>query len=215
MRGKFITLEGIDASGKTTNIQHIKSLIEAHGFNVITTREPGGTPAAEKIRSLILSEKTVPKCEMLLFAASRAQHVQELIEPALQSGTIVISDRFADSTYAYQGEGRGYIDDVLQLEHFVLKGFEPDFTLYFDLTLEESVKRLKQRFGEINHLDMEVLEFKQAVHRGYQKRFELHNHRMVWIDAMQSPEGVAKQVSTWVETVLIPRLMSEKESHSV
>ena len=210
MQGKFITLEGIDASGKTTNMRLIKDFIESFGFRVLLTREPGGTPLAEKIRHLILSDKMVPKCELLLFAAARAQHIEEVIKPALADGVVVVSDRFADSTYAYQGYARGYIDEVLELERFVLKGFEPDYTLFFDVALDESARRLQTRNGEINHFDAQTREFKLALYRGYQKRYAMHKHRMARIDANEDMEGVARQVKEWLRHTFMQGLIDEK-----
>jgi dTMP kinase len=205
-RGKLITIEGPDGSGKSSSIATIVRVLQSHGYDVVTSREPGGTPTGEEIRKVILNLDMHPTCELLLFAASRAQHLHTKILPALEAGQIVVCDRFADSSYAYQGIGRGFVDDVNHLEQFVLKGFEPDYTLFFDVTLEESARRLGLRAGqdgESNRLDTEAYAFKQRVYDGYQQRYHANPHRMHLIDAMQSMEMVQLDVAMWVKTVFI------------
>lgn len=199
MTGKLITLEGPDGAGKTTVIAPLKQMIEDKGYTVITTREPGGTELGEKIRELLLHFRMTDKAELLLFAAARAEHLKVKILPAIEAGNIVICDRFADSTYAYQGEARGHIAKVLQLEEFVLEGFEPHHTLFFNITLEESQRRLNLRSGKLDNFDLMALEFKKAVHKGYMHRFATHYNRMIEINAMQSPDEVLQQMQVWVD----------------
>jgi len=206
--GRFITFEGPDGSGKSSNIERLQEVLTELGYTVVLSREPGGTPTAEKLRTIILSDPVGPKCELLLFAAARANHVETKIKPALAEGKIVISDRFADSSYAYQGIARGMKEDVLMLENFVLQGFEPDYTLFFDVSLEESARRLNRRAGdtgEFNHFDQEQRDFKTKVYNGYQERFRDNPHRMVRIDAMQKLQDVAFDVKAWARTTF-PRL---------
>lgn len=205
MIGKFITLEGPDGAGKTTQGQRLAVTLRNRGYDVVQTREPGGTPVAEKIRDMLLHEKLHIKTEILLFAAARAQHVEEVIKPALADGKVVICDRFSDSSFAYQGMGRGYPADVEEIERFTLRGFEPDYTLFFDLSLEESLTRLLGR-NDNNAFDAQTRDFKLAVYRGYKKRLLQNPQRMVRIDAMQNIEEVTSQVLAWMHAELIPDL---------
>ena len=198
--GRFITFEGPDGAGKSSNIEPLQETLESLGYEVVLSREPGGTPTAEQLREILLSSPVGTKCELLLFAAARANHVETKIKPALAQGKIVLCDRFADSTYAYQGIARGFKDDVLMLEEYVLGGFEPDYTLFFDVTLEESARRLNsrnRRAGDSNHFDQAREDFKARVYQGYMERFHANPHRMVHIDAMQKPQDVAYDVKTW------------------
>lgn len=208
MIGKLIVLEGPDGSGKSTAAQGLVKFLRDKGYDVILTREPGGTFIAEEIRSLILTERKdeqmVPMTELLLFAAGRAQHIATVIKPAIAEGKIVVCDRFSDSTYAYQGTGRGYIDEVLALENLVHKGFEPDYTLFFHVTLEESIARLNSRLNESNRLDVESIEFKTKIFNGYNKRYKDKQYRMHSIDAMVSISKVLEQVSDWVNNKFVP-----------
>jgi dTMP kinase len=190
--GKLITLEGPDGSGKTSHVKTLADILIVAGYHVITTREPGGTPVAEKLRAMLLSRYVCAKTELLMFAAARTDHMDQVITPALNRGDVVICDRFADSTYAYQGSGRGLIPEVLEMEKFVLGDFEPDYTLFMDVTLEESQRRLAARAGdggESTRFDKEKELFKARLFKGYQERFAQNPHRMVRIDAMPSPEG--------------------------
>lgn len=203
MYGKFISIEGFDGAGKSTQIAIIRDHLEKNGFEVICTREPGGTMYGEKLRSFLLNEKMCPMAELLTFAAARAEHVETLIKPALEAGKIVICDRFADSTYAYQGYARGFKTEVEELEKFVLRGFEPDHTLFFDITMTESAERLLKR-SDINEFDRADYEFKRKVYEGYRKRFLTNPHRMFLIDAMKTIGEVSNQVIYWLDNVFIP-----------
>lgn len=203
--GVLLTIDSPDLSGKSTQIPKLVAILENAGYDVVPSREPGGTPLAEKIRDLLLGNVYNPVAELLLFAAARAEHLHTKILPAMARGAVVVCDRFADSTFAYQGYGRGYVEEVSQLEEFVLKDFEPNYTLFFDIPLEETERRLLARVDEINHLDLELKEFKERVYAGYKYRFEKHRGRMHRIDAMGTVDEVTQRVTTWVNKVFIPR----------
>jgi dTMP kinase len=192
--GVFITLEGPDGSGKTTNVDYLAEQVRQLGYDVILTREPGGSDIGEDIRTLVINKRMPAMAELLLMYASRADHVEELIKPALRAGKIVISDRFADSTFAYQGHGRGLRAETLAIEEIVLKGFEPDWTLYFDVSLGTSLARLAARSGKSDRFDQEDVAFRQKLYNGYQERFTAHQDRMYKIDAELTPEEVRDQV---------------------
>ncbi len=209
MYGKFITFEGGDGSGKTTAARFVAEQLTAAGHQVLLTREPGGSGVGDKLREIVLSEHVAPMTELLLFAAARAEHIEHVIKPALQQGKIVLCDRFTDSTYAYQGAGRGFVEQVLQLEDLVCGNFAPHQTLYFDVSLEESIRRLTQRSGdggETNRLDAEELDFKRRVLVGYGLRFETHKHRMYRIAAETSLEEVQAQLRDWITYELTPTI---------
>lgn len=199
-KGLFISCEGPDGAGKTTNVKILVGWLKDNGYAVAYTREPGGTTVGEKIREILLKDPMYPMTELLMFAAQRAEHIEAVIKPALARGEVVVCDRFADSTYAYQAAGRGYFDQVRLLEDFVHVGFEPDFTLFFDVTLEESLHRLNERTGgNLDVFEQEQNDFRKRVYQGYQVRFKQKQHRMVLIDAMRTPEEVAAQVIAWAE----------------
>jgi dTMP kinase len=210
MKGKFISIEGPDGAGKTTQAKILVSMLQSFGYDVVFTREPGGSKRSELIRHMLLSGDADgpmhPTTEMLLFHAARADHVHNVIKPALEANKVVVCDRFSDSSYAYQGAARGRATDVEDLERFTLRGFEPDFTLFFDVTLEESLKRLLGRTEEQNAFDAETRDFKRAVYYGYKKRYHQNLHRMHLIDAMGTPEQVTEQVTTWLTHHLLPAL---------
>jgi dTMP kinase len=195
--GAFITFEGPDGSGKTSNIELLAEQFRTLGFQVVLTREPGGSELGERIREMVLGTYMPKMAELLLMYASRADHVETKIKPALRKGMIVISDRFADSTFAYQGMARGMKEEVLALEKLVLQGFQPDWTLYFDVTLDESLRRLQGRASKSDRFDQEEYDFREKVWHGYRVRFLNHIERMVQIDAMKTPEEVKDQVRAW------------------
>lgn len=143
MRGKFITLEGMDGAGKSTHIPTIIAALQAKGFEVLSTREPGGTSLGESLRDLLLHQTMHPETEALLMFAARREHIAEVIEPALASGKYVVSDRFSDASFAYQAGGRGVLaSKIEQLEAWVHPGLQPDLTILFDVPVEVSVARL-------------------------------------------------------------------------
>lgn len=204
-RGVFLTVEGPDGAGKTTSLSFLADYLRERGFTVVTSREPGGTPIGERIREILLFNKMATLTELLLFAASRAEHVETHIKPALANGYVFISDRFSDSTYAYQGEARGFVEDVVHLEEFVQRGFKPDHTLFFDIPFEECIQRLGRRVDKQDRFDQEELEFKKKVWIGYQRRFNANPDRMIRIDALPDPETVKRQLQKWVDDFFAPK----------
>lgn len=204
-KGVFITLEGPDGAGKTTSMDFLVTTLESLGYRVVRTREPGGTPLGEDIRSLLLHRKMSIRTEIALFAAARLEHLEEVIFPGINRGEIVISDRFTDSSYAYQGGGRGATQDVLEIEQWVLKGFRPDYTLFFDIPQTVSQERLNQRLNQSDRFDQEFAEFKTRVWHAYQERFQQHPERMVRVNANQQPEDVNAELLKWIQEVLLPK----------
>lgn len=184
----FITLEGPDGSGKTTQVPRLAEYLRSRGLQVLTTREPGGTPISDQVRQVIMSMKNQemdPRTEILLFCAARAQLVNQLVRPALEQGMIVISDRYADSTLAYQGYGHGYDRDFLrQLLHFATGGLVPDLTCYIDLDAETGLLRRKKG-GEWNRMDAYQLDFHRRVRQGYLEMARQEPQRWVVIDGSQ------------------------------
>lgn len=168
-RGRFITLEGTEGVGKSTNLAAVTDTVEQAGFSVVTTREPGGTELAEAIRELLLGvrdEPMVPMTELLLVFAARAQHIHQVIEPALANGQWVVCDRFTDATYAYQGGGRGFDDQVIAaLESMVQQDLRPDLTIYLDVSVSVAAARIAER--EHDRFEREAVEFFQRVRDRY------------------------------------------------
>ncbi len=200
MRGKFITFEGIDGSGKSTQLRMLSGELRQRGLNVITTCEPGGTPLGRRLREAFLeTEETVaPMAELLLFAADRAQHVEFLIKPALKEGRVVISDRYADATFAYQGAGRGFPEaTVNQIIELATGGLKPDLTLFFDISVENALKRMRSRSetGErINRMDAETADFYSNVRTAYLAIAAREPNRVSVIDANSSVEEIQARV---------------------
>ena len=193
----FITLEGPEGSGKTTAVEAAVKELEARGYQIVRTREPGGTPIAEQIRNVILDKdntKMDPRTETLLYAASRRQHLVEKVWPALKEGKIVICDRYLDSSLAYQGGARGLgIDNILNVNMFATENTFPDLTLLFDITPEEGLKRIAANASrEVNRLDLEKLEFHHKVRKTFLDLAKRYPERYVIIDASKSREEVAK-----------------------
>jgi len=195
--GKFITLEGVEGVGKTTNLEFLCDLLAEQGIPFETTREPGGTPLAEAIRELVLSprEETVDGlCELLLVFAARAQHLAQKIKPILATGTWVVSDRFTDATFAYQGAGRGLDKQaILQLETLVQGQLQPDFTLYLDCPPEIGLARAKQR-DSLDRIEQESIAFFNRVRDGYFERAKQHPKRFAIVDASTTLDQVQKQI---------------------
>ncbi len=189
MRGKFITFEGIDGSGKSTQLRMLASELRLRGFDVLTTMEPGGTPLGRRLREAFLeTEETVaPLAELLLFAADRAQHVNFLVKPALENGKIVISDRYSDATAAYQGAGRGFDEQTInQVIMLATGGLQPDLTLFFDISVGEAISRTNSRSGggeRKNRMDSETVEFYERVRQTYLQIAEGEPKRFRVIDA--------------------------------
>ena len=203
-RGRFITLEGLDGAGKSTSVEAVQRFLEARGVEVLVTREPGGTPFAEKVRGLLLDtqEETVdPMAETLLLFAARAQHVGAVIEPALARGQWVVSDRFTDATRAYQGGGRGVDGHAIEtLACLVHPGLEPDLTFYLDVTVDQARRRIGggELFdaGEgaaLDRFERERASFHERVRAGY-RALARSERRIRTIDASVPEEEVARQI---------------------
>lgn len=201
-RGRFITLEGGEGGGKTTNLAYIRHFLESLGIEVVTTREPGGVGVAERLRTLLLSENLLPEAELLLFFAGRLHHVRELILPALTEGKWVVSDRFTDASFAYQGGGRGIPWQRIQyLEDWLLSGLKPDLTLFLDVPVEVGLARAKAR-GESNRFEDETLAFMQRVRRAYLSLWQQYPDRIKRIDASQSLPKVQMEVANHLKMLV-------------
>ena len=196
MRGKFITIEGQDGAGKSTNVSAMKEYLSSNSIDFIHTREPGGTELGEKLRELLLnsSESIADKSELLMMFAARAQHIESVIEPALSSGTWVLCDRFTDASYAYQGAGRGIsFDDIALLESYVQQGLAPDLTLVLDLPVQLSEQRAGQRSAP-DRFEQQQQDFKQKVRDCYLRRAQDEPTRMKVIDASKPLDDVKASV---------------------
>lgn len=193
-QGKFITFEGIDGAGKTTQIEALHAFLRDSGIEVVRTREPGGTPLGEKIRGLLLHEDMDETAETLLFFASRAQHIRDVILPALARGAWVLSDRFTDATYAYQVGGKGCsAQSVLQLEAMVQKGFGPDKTVLFDIDPESAAKRLALS-RTADRFEVQGTDFFSRVRKAYLERAAREPERFVVLDASAAPEVITRKL---------------------
>ena len=196
MSGKFITFEGIDGSGKSTQLRMIASELRVRGIDVLTTMEPGGTPLGRRLRAAFLEteENVAPLAELLLFAADRAQHVNFLIKPALAAGKIVISDRYADATFAYQGAGRGFSEETINsVIKLATDGLKPDLTLFFDIPIEKAIARTNSRSDsetQKNRMDSETIEFYESVRQAYLGIAAKEPARFIVIEADASIEEV-------------------------
>lgn len=192
--GRFITFEGIDGAGKTTHIDALEQAWRQQGRDVVRTREPGGTPLAEKLRELVLHESMDPLTEALLVFSARRDHLQQVIRPALTRGAWVLCDRFTDATFAYQGAGRGFELGVLrQLETWVQEGLQPDLTLLFDLPPAVAAGRL-QAARQPDRFEALDAAFFERVRSGYLARQTAQPERFAIIQADARPEEVAAQV---------------------
>lgn len=196
--GKFITLEGGEGVGKSTNLAFIKTHLEQHAIPVVVTREPGGTYLAEKIRNLLLdneSEKLTETAELLLMFAARSQHIKHVIEPALAAGNWVLCDRFTDASYAYQGGGRNMKASAIEwLEHFVQGALRPDLTLLLDAPVDVGIERARQR-GQFDRFEMEQNIFFERVRRAYLLQMELNPERIKLIKANQPLGDVQRSIA--------------------
>lgn len=198
----FITFEGPEGSGKTTISNIIEKRLEDIGYQVVHTREPGGTPIAEQIRNIILDKANTmldARAEALLYAASRRQHLVEKVWPALKEGKIVICDRYIDSSLAYQGGARNLgVENVLNINMFATEGTFPDITLLFDITPEEGLKRIAANANrEVNRLDLEKIEFHKSVRNTFLELAKQYKNRYVIIDASKPLDEVVE--NTWKE----------------
>lgn len=203
--GIFITIEGGEGAGKTSLIGRLSNTLIQRGRDVITTREPGGIPIAEKIRGVILDRSHTAmdaRTEALLYAAARRQHLVEKVIPALHQGKIVICDRFIDSSLAYQGYARGLgMEEVWEINRFAIQDVMPSLTVYLDISPEVGLARIAGTAGrEVNRLDLEQLSFHEKVREGYQQLLQRYPDRMVSIDAEQQEEMVFRDVLALVES---------------
>lgn len=205
MTGLFITLEGPEGAGKSTNREYLADRLREQGVDVLLTREPGGTPLAERIRELLLDPSDEPMAadtELLLVFAARAQHLQQVIRPALAKGSVVLCDRFTDATYAYQGGGRGLsIERIAQLEQFVQGELRPDLTLIFDLPVEVGLARAAAR-GRLDRFEQEGRGFFEAVRQAYLQRAAQAPQRYRVLDAGQSLAQVQADIDALLPSLL-------------
>ncbi|GHC19279.1 thymidylate kinase [Kushneria pakistanensis] len=205
--GRFITLEGGEGAGKSTNLSFVRDYLQSRGISVVTTREPGGTPMAERIRALLLAgdeqEPLDDLAELLLVFAARAQHLAQVIRPALARGEWVISDRFTDATFAYQGSARGIAPErIAMLEQFVQQGLTPDLTLWLDMPVVHAAERLATRGKERDRFERERNDFFERVRLGYRARAEQAPERIVPVDAAQPLEQVQRDIAVLLEQQL-------------
>lgn len=196
-KGKFITIEGSEGAGKSTNICYIQDYLREKKIDFISTREPGGTPIAEKIRDLLLDKNNSSLChdaELLLMFAARAQHLNELIIPALEAGQWVLSDRFTDASYAYQGGGRGLSwEKIAQLEQFVQGDLRPDATILLDIPVQLGMQRVRNR-GEVDRFEQEQLSFFNRIRAAYLKLAEDNPQRFHIVDTRPEIDEVRQQI---------------------
>jgi len=212
--GTFITFEGIDGSGKSTQLRLLNNFLRANGWNALVTREPGGTPVGLRLRAALLdaTEEVDPLTELLVFAADRAQHVRRVIRPALENGHIVISDRYADATVAYQGAGRGFSPELIsQIVQLATEGLKPDLTLLFDLSIDESTSRTARRStgknaGKVprDRLDIEHADFHTRVRDAYLQIALAEPERVKLIDT----SGPVERTQERVREIIVPYLQS-------
>lgn len=202
----FITLEGSEGSGKTSQLQPLVDFLRQLGYDVLSTREPGGTVIGEQIRAVLLNPANTAMqahTEILLFQAARAQLVREVILPYLEKGGVVVSDRYADSTLAYQGYGYQLdLEKIKAIVDFATGGLKPDLTFFFDVDIEVGLRRKAKGSDEWNRLDDMTLDFYRRVRQGYLKLIEEEPQRWVLIDAQQSPD----QVQMAVQKAVLARL---------
>ncbi|EGD47832.1 thymidylate kinase [Ruminiclostridium papyrosolvens DSM 2782] len=204
-KGLFITVEGTDGSGKTTQIKLMEEFLKAAGNDVVLSREPGGTEISETIRNLILdpgNKDISPLTEMLLYAAARAQHVFQVIRPSLESGKCVICDRFVDSSYAYQGCGRGVdLKTVADVNRAAVDGVVPDITFFLNIDPRLAIERRIKSTGA-DRIEQEKMDFHMRVYEGYRKMALLYPDRIKSIDASKSIEEISLQIKTYLKEIL-------------
>ena len=209
--GTFITFEGIDGSGKSTQLRLLGNFLRANGCDALLTREPGGTALGSRLRAALLdaTEEVDPLTELLVFAADRAQHVRRIVRPALAAGRVVISDRYADATVAYQGGGRGFAPELIaQIVQLATEGLKPDLTLLFDVSVEESTNRTTRRStsktSSRDRLDIEHADFHARVRDAYLQIALAEPERVKLIDT----SGPVEHTQDRVKEIIIPFLQS-------
>lgn len=206
-KGKLITLEGSEGAGKSTVLRFVQTYLEQAQIKCVFTREPGGTPLAEEIRRILLhpavDEPMQPLTELLLMFASRSQLIQTVIVPALAAGTWVISDRYVDASYAYQGGGRSVpIEQIQLLDQMVVRDVYPDLTLLMDLPVDLGIARAGERGGEKDRIEKEKMDFFERVRAGYLQRAQQHPARIKIIDASQPLSAVQAQVAAELDRLM-------------
>lgn len=205
MNGRFITFEGIDGSGKSTQLRLLADELRAQKFEFITTCEPGGTPLGRQLRSALFEteEDVSPLAELLLFAADRAQHIERLVRPALAEGKLVISDRYADATAAYQGAGRGFSREIIrEVIALATGGLKPDLTIFLDIPIIEASARMASRSERANRMDVETEEFYSRVRDAYLGIARAEPERFRVINAARPVEDVRVEVLSEVTRAL-------------
>ena len=200
-KAKFITFEGVDGAGKSTHLAWFADALRQRGHDVLVTREPGGTPLGERLREILLSQTMCIGTEALLMFAARMEHIEQVIKPALSAGKWVISDRFSDASFAYQGGGRGLDWDKLsQLEQWVHGDLQPDLTLFFDVPVEIARQRLANN-SSLDRFEQEQSDFFERVRAGYHRRVREKPQRYAVIDAVQSMDKVKHQLEKIVASI--------------
>jgi dTMP kinase len=200
-RGTFVTLEGLDGAGKSTQLEWLVAALRQQGRTVVQTREPGGTPLGEKLRALLLSESMHLETEALLMFAARREHIAKVIEPALGRGEWVVCDRFTDASFAYQGGGRGLARDKLSaLEHWVQEGLQPDLTLFFDVPTSLARQRVLGMNRDLDRFEREHEAFFERVRDAYLARAAASGGRMRIIDATGSAESINEKLEQIIGT---------------
>lgn len=201
-QAKFITFEGVDGAGKSTHLQWFADTLRQHGLEVLVTREPGGTPLGERLREILLNQPMHVETEVLLMFAARLEHIEQVIKPALQRGTWVVSDRFSDASFAYQGGGRGVaLSKLEQLERWVHEDLQPDLTLLFDIPIEVARQRLSNN-ATLDRFEQEQGSFFERVRQAYLERCKKHPRRFALIDAAQTPEEVKADLGKVIQALI-------------
>ena len=204
-KGLLITIEGMDGSGKTTQINMIRDYISEKGYNVILAREPGGTKISEKIRDIILDPANATMAattEMLLYASARAQLVAEIIKPAIENGSVVVCDRFIDSSIAYQGFGRGIdINTIMDVNMAAMDGMMPNITFFIDISPEVALKR-RMASSTADRIEQERMEFHMKAYEGYKRLANLYPERIKTIDGNRTVEEISQEIRKWLDTVV-------------
>lgn len=202
MRGKFITLEGLDGAGKSTHLARLVELLKQRGKTVVQTREPGGTPLGEKLREILLSEPMHLETEALLMFAARREHLAQVIMPALERGDWVVCDRFTDASFAYQGGGRRLaLGKLNALEAWVQNGLNPDLTLLFDVPTDVALGRVMSMGRELDRFEQEKAEFFERVRAAYLERARLAPERIRVIDASMTVSDISSLLEQVVASV--------------
>lgn len=217
-KGIFITVEGIDGAGKTAAVEYLTVALAAKTHRtIVRTREPGGTPMAEEIRKVLLTPRNEPvedNAELMLFFAARAQHIRNIIMPNVSLGNLVLSDRFVDTTYAYQGYGRGLLDKVKLLHNEMLNGFEADFTFLIVASPETCANRLSAR-GMLDRMDAQSSEFKAKARTGFMDRVQETPSRYAVVFNDDTVEEFYQRLDDVIETFVMPLLRAQPEHSTI